>query len=111
MEILFGCLLGDAHIGVHGGKVYITFEQTLKHKDYVMHIYDLLSDVEGIELSDIKYYKRTDSRYNSINESISFKIHGSELLCPLADIFLSKDHKKIMPLDIERYLSPIALAY
>jgi len=50
--MLFGCLLGDAHIGVHGtGKVYITFEQTINHKDYVMHIYDVLSGVDGIELS------------------------------------------------------------
>lgn len=110
LELLFGCLLGDAHIGVHGGKIYITFEQTLKRKDYVMHIYDVLSGVTGIELSDIKYYKRTDSRYNSTNESIYFKIYGSELLASLADIFLS-NRKKILPLDSEKYLSPIALAY
>ena len=52
LEMLFGCLLGDALIGIRGGKVYITFEQTLKHKDYVMHIYDLLSGVDGLELSN-----------------------------------------------------------
>jgi hypothetical protein len=109
-EMLFGCLLGDAHIGIHGDKVYVTFEQTLKRKDYVMYIYDLLSGVDGIELSEIKYYKRTDSRYNSINESIYFKIHGSELLSPLADIFLL-DNKKVAPIDIEKYLSPIAFAH
>ena len=51
--------------------------------------------------------KRTDIRHDSINESIYFKIHGPELLSPLADIFLS-DHKKILPLDIEKYLSPEA---
>jgi hypothetical protein len=51
-DMLFGCLLGDAHIGVYGtDKVYITFEQTIKHKDYVLHIYDVLSGVDGIELS------------------------------------------------------------
>jgi hypothetical protein len=28
-EMLFGCLLGDAHVGVQGkDKVYITFEQS-----------------------------------------------------------------------------------
>jgi len=87
--MLFGCLLGDAHIGVQGnGKVYITFEQAIKHKDYVMYIYDVLKGIDGIELSEIKYYKRTDSRYNSINESIYFKMYGTELLCPLAAIAL-----------------------
>jgi hypothetical protein len=104
-EMLFGCLLGDAHIGVQGnGKVYITFEQAIKHKDYVMYIYDVLKGIDGIELSEIKYYKRTDSRYNSINESIYFKMYGTELLCPLAAIFLS-NNKKIMPLDTAKHLS------
>jgi hypothetical protein len=55
------------------------------------------------------YYKRTDSRHNSVNESIYLKIQGSELLSPLADIFLS-GKTKIMPLDFAKYLSPIALA-
>src|SRR3978361_807397 len=104
-EMLFGCLLGDAHVGVQGkDKVYITFEQSINHRDYVMHIYDVLKGIDGIEISEIKYYKRTDSRYNSTNESIYFKIHGSELLSPLASIFLS-NKKKVMPLDIARYLS------
>lgn len=85
IEMLFGCLLGDAHIGVQGkDKVYMTFEQSIKHKDYIMHIYAVLSGIDGLELSEIKYYKRTDSRYNSTNESIYFKIYGSELLYPLA---------------------------
>jgi hypothetical protein len=55
------------------------------------------------------YYKRTDYRHNSVNESIYLKIQGSELLSPFADIFLS-GKTKIMPLDFAKYLSPIALA-
>lgn len=42
-NMLIGCLLGDAHIGVSGGdKAFITFEQTTKHKDYIMFIYQTL---------------------------------------------------------------------
>lgn len=110
-ETLFGCLLGDAHIGIHGGKVFMTFEQSLKHKDYVMYLHTLLSGVDGIEVSEIKYYKRTDARHNSINESIYFKIYGSDILALLADIFLSESKKKILPLGVAKYLSPVALAY
>lgn len=110
-EMLFGCLLGDAHIGVQSkDKVFMTFEQSIKHKDYVMHLYEVLSGIDGIELSEIKYYKRTDSRHNSLNESIYFKAHGSELLSPLMALFLV-EKKKVMPLELAKYLSPVALAY
>lgn len=110
-ETLLGCLLGDAHIGIHGGKVYMTFEQSLKHKEYIMSIHDLLKGIVGLEVSDIKYYKRKDSRHNSVNESIYFKVYGSELLAPLAAIFLSDSEKKVLPPSVEEHLSPIALAY
>lgn len=111
-EMLLGCLLGDAHIEKSGkDKAYITFEQTIKHKDYVMHLNDVLSGVDGIELYDIKYYKRIDSRHNSVNESIYLKTQASELLTPLGSMFLSDNGKKILPAEIEKYLSPIALAY
>jgi len=36
---------GDAHIGKSGGnKGFITFEQTAKHKDYIMDIYRTLNE-------------------------------------------------------------------
>ena len=72
-NILIGCLLGDAHVGKCGDdKAFITFEQTIKHKDYIIFIYQNLKD-KGINLHDIKYYTRKDSRYNNINNSIYFK--------------------------------------
>lgn len=110
LGMLIGCLLGDAHIGISGGnKAFITFEQTTKHEGYVKHIYQTLQNA-GIGLHDIKYYSRKDSRYNSVTGSIYFKTHNSELLFPLASMFLSNGNK-ILPLNIEQYLSPIALAY
>jgi hypothetical protein len=55
-DMLIGCLLGDAHIGVSGGdKAFITFEQTTKHEDYIMFIYQTLKNA-GVGLHDIKYY-------------------------------------------------------
>ena len=55
-NILIGCLLGDAHIGKCGDdKAFITFEQTIKHKDYMIFLYKNLKD-NGINLYDIKYY-------------------------------------------------------
>jgi len=109
--MLIGCLLGDAHIGKFSNdKAFITFEQTVKHKDYIMHIYQKLKD-NGINLYDIKYYNRKDYRYNNINNSIYFKTYNLELLKPLANMFLSENNNKIVPLDIESHLNPITLAY
>lgn len=110
-DMLIGCILGDAHIGKVGdNKGFITFEQTIKHKDYVIDIYEKLKN-SGIELQDIKYYSRKDSRYNSLNSSIYFKTFNSELLYPFVEMFLSSTNIKILPLDIQRYLNPITLAY
>ena len=110
-DMLIGCILGDAHIGrVGDGKAFITFEQTIKHKEYVLDIYDKLNK-SGLKLHDIKYYSRKDSRYNSSNSSIYFKTHNSELLYPFVNMFLSDNNVKILPLDIEKYLNPITLAY
>ncbi len=75
-----------------------------------MDIYRTLNEA-GVALHDIKYYSRKDSRYNSVNNSIYFKTHNSELFFPLADMFLSDSNKKILPLDIERFLNPKTLAF
>jgi LAGLIDADG DNA endonuclease family len=110
-DMLIGCILGDAHIGKVGNdKGFITFEQTIKHKDYVIDIYNKL-DKSGVSLYELKYYSRKDYRYNSLNCSIYFKTSNSELLYPLVNMFLSSTNIKILPLDIEKYLNPITLAY
>jgi len=109
-DMLVGCILGDAHVGKVGDKGFITFEQTIKHEDYVIDIYDKLKKSE-IGLYDIKYYYRKDTRYNSLNSSIYFKTHNSELLYPYVNLFLSENNTKILPLDIEKHLNPISIAH
>ena len=109
-DMLIGCLLGDAHVGRSGDKSYITFEQTIKHENYIKNIYDSLKK-DNIDLYNIKYYTRNDLRHASINKSVYFKTHNLELFNPIADMFLSVDNKKILPIDIEYYLNPIGLAF
>lgn len=63
-NLLVGCLLGDAHIrrNKDGSKSYITFEQTINHKDYVLSLYQILSE-SGLKLKEIKYYTRDKILY------------------------------------------------
>lgn len=60
-QILVGLLLGDAQekiiffsLARSGDKCFITFEQTIKHKDYVLHLYDLL--VEAREKKNLFFF-------------------------------------------------------
>lgn len=110
-DMLVGCILGDAHVAkVENNKGFITFEQSIKHKDYIIYIYDKLKK-SGMDLYDIKYYTRKDSRYGSINSSIYFKTHSLESLYPYVNMFLSNENKKILPLNIKEDLNPITLAH
>lgn len=104
-----GLLLGDGHIGKSGNKSFITMEQTVKHKDYVIYLYDLLLS-NGILLYPLKFYSRWDKRYSSINESIYFKSHNMECLNLLATMFML-DATKTVPKNIADWLTPISLAH
>ena len=109
IELLVGLLLSDGHIGRSENKSFITMEQGIKHKDYVIYLHNLLTSM-GMPLKNLKYYSRSDKRYNSINESIYFKSHNMESLNMLADMFLV-DGIKVIPSNISNWLTPISLAH
>lgn len=109
-DMLIGCLLGDAHIGiVESNKCFITFEQTIKHSSYISHIYEILKNF-NIAVQDIKHYSIKDLIYNSLNKSVYLKTYNLESLYPFAEMFLL-NNKKIVPLNISECLTPKALAY
>jgi hypothetical protein len=44
-EILIGTLLGDAHIrATKTNTAYITFEQSIKHKDYIQSLFEIMNE-------------------------------------------------------------------
>lgn len=104
-----GLLLSDAHINRSNEKAYFTIEQTAKHSNYVFYLYNLLK-AEGLLLHPIKYYSRSDVRYNSVTSSIYFKSYNLENLKYLADMFIFNG-KKIIPINIKDHLTPISLAH
>lgn len=110
-NMLVGCLLGDAHIRrTKEGKAYITFEQTVKHKSYLLSIHNILSG-SPVSVNSPKTYNREDKRHSSVNSSIYFRTESTNLLNYLADLFLSSDNKKIILDKLEEYLDIVALAY
>ena len=45
-EIIFGVILGDAHFETQNNKITyrVKFEQSLKHKPYIDHLYEIFKD-------------------------------------------------------------------
>ena len=110
-ELLIGAILGDAHIGRTGlNKGFISFEQSIKKMEYLNYLYGL-SKEEGITMEEPKTYSRNDLRYGKTNESLYFRTKSIEELRPLADMFLDKDGKKIIPSNIGEVLTPRGLAF
>jgi hypothetical protein len=110
-NILIGCLLGNAQIVKCGDdKAFITFKHSIEHKDYITFIHQTLKD-NGINSYDIEYYTIKHSRPNSIKNFIYFKTYNLESLKPFANMFLTENNNKIVPLDIESHLNPTSLTY
>lgn len=111
-DMLIGVLLGDAHIGRTGiDKAYITFEQSKKKIEYITYLHKLTRE-SGFDLEELKTYTRKDVRYsNRINESLYFRTNSLEELKPFADLFLNIEGKKIIPTNIDDYLTPRSLAF
>jgi len=110
-DMLIGNLLGDSHIKRVGlSKAYITFEQSLKKKEYLEYLYNLINN-ENLAFSEPKIYTRKDKRYESINSSLYFRTKSIEEFKFLSDIFLSKTGTKIIPADIAIHLNYRSLAF
>ena len=110
-EMLIGTILGDAHLGRTGlNRAFLTFEQSSKKSDYLNHIYNIINQ-EDLALEEPRSYSREDSRYNITNQSLYFRTKSLEELKPFADMFLDKDNKKTIPVNIADYLTPRSLAF
>jgi hypothetical protein len=112
-DMLVGLILGDAHLGRTGlDKAFISFEQSKSKVNYISYLQNLILE-GGLPLLDdsIKEYSREDSRYKSQTNSLYFRTQSLEILRPLADQFLDKSDKKMIPSNIIELLTPRSLAF
>lgn len=110
-EMLVGVILGDAYLGRTGiDRAFITFEQSKKKVEYLKFLHKF-AQAQGIVSEEPRTYIRSDQRYNIINESLYFRTKSLEELKPLADIFLDREGKKIIPSNISELLTTGSLAF
>ena len=116
-EVLFGVILGDAHLETQNNRITyrVKFEQSIKHKAYIEHLYDIFKDYvkTSPQLKVVKYATQdpnnkfllgketTNIRFATVSSS-TFTFFGKQFY---------KENKKIIPKLIHRWLTPRALAY
>jgi hypothetical protein len=111
-EVLNGILLGDAHLETqNSGKTYrLKIEQSVKHKEYVLHLYDLFKDWVLTEPAERKVNSANSSslniRFSTISHA-SLRFYAHQFYCNEKN----SGQKKCVPKLIHRWLTPRTLAY
>nr|YP_010130213.1 LAGLIDADG endonuclease [Clavaria fumosa]QPZ51115.1 LAGLIDADG endonuclease [Clavaria fumosa] len=107
-EILIGLFLGDLCAQRRSTNTNLHFEQGFKHKDYILHLFDLFKNYCR---SKPKISERPlDKRTNKIYTRVQFATLSLPCFNELYLLFYSSG-KKIIPLNIKELLTPIGLAY
>lgn len=115
-QVLFGVVLGDAHLETqNNGKTYrVKFEQSIKHKAYIEHLYSIFKDYvkTSPQLKTVKYKKAYFgvSKSGKETKNILFATYYSSTFSFFGKQFY-KNNKKVVPKLIHRWLTPRALAY
>lgn len=106
-EVLVGVLLGDAHLETkNGGQSYrIKFEQSIKHKPYLDHLYMVFDG--WVRTPPKEKLKRIETRENW---NVWFQTLSHPSLRFYGQQFYNMNCKRVPPL-INRLLTPRALAY
>jgi hypothetical protein len=113
IEILIGCLLGDAclerRLVTHNAR--LRFDQTFpEHASYLMYLYSMFYYLTGSKGPSVNI-RKPDPRTNKIYSSISFKTLLLPCLNFYHDLFYDPLLGKIIPSNIEDYLTPRSLAF
>ena len=107
-EILFGVILGDAHLETQDNRITyrVKFQQSLKHSPYIDHLYEIFKDYV---VTPPEHCIITDKDGNA-STTVTFVTVSSSMFTFFGKQFY-KNNKKVVPKLIHRWLTPRALAY
>ena len=110
MQILIGHLLGDGCLEICGnsGKARLKIEQSIKQREFVEWLYGVFKDFTKT-LPKEKNYLSSNSKGYFRKNSIYFSTLSFKLFYEFHKMFYL-NHKKIIPTEIENFLTPLSLA-
>lgn len=110
ISVLVGLLLGDGYASNRSGEgVRFSIKQSIVHKEYLFSLYDFFLSRGYCSNLEPRKYQRTIKGINKIYYGFEFNTFTFRSLFWLYDSFY-KNGKKIVPLIIEDYFTPLTLA-
>lgn len=110
LSIIYGSLLGDCHgeKRKNGTGTRFSFYQEGSHEDYLLYLHKLISNL-GYCNSNIPKIQTRLGNKGKLRKIIRFSTWTYDIFNPIYDKwYINK--KKILPNDIDIYLTPLALA-
>ena len=111
-EVIIGSMLGDltAERKSIKNNTRLQFKQSIKNKDYIIHLYDLFKEFCGsspIEMS------KFDSRPNKqkVYKAMKFQTYSLACFNKFREMFYNSEGVKIVPHNLEELLTARGLAY
>jgi ubiquinol-cytochrome c reductase cytochrome b subunit len=110
LSIFYGSLLGDSHAErrVNGNGTRFSFSQESKNEEYLLWLFNLISKL-GYCNPNIPKIQRRLGEKGKIRHIIRFHTYTYQSLNWLHEAWYTNNIKQV-PLDIHKYLSPLALA-
>lgn len=110
INVFYGCLLGDAHAErrLQGHGTRVTFYQEANHKEYLLWLHKLISDL-GYTSPTVPEIETRLVKGGKIRQVLRFRTYTYSNLNFLHDKWY-KNQMKCVPQDISHYLTPLALA-
>jgi len=103
-------LLGDSYAENRTGEgVRFCFRQSIEHKEYLFGLYSFFQERGYCTNNKPRVYNRRIKGYNKIYSGYEFNTYTFRSFVWIHKAFYNSG-KKIIPLNIEQYLTPLALA-
>jgi hypothetical protein len=111
LSVIIGSVLGDAYVSNRSGEgVRIYYRQSIIHKEYLLWLYSYFYNRGYTSNLQPRQYSRTiKSKEGKLYYGYEFNTFTFRSLGWIHKIFY-KNGKKVIPLNISEYLTPLALA-
>jgi len=110
LSVIIGSLLGDAYANKRSGEgVRLCYRQSIRHKEYLFWLYNFYYNRGYTSNLQPRQYTRTIKNKEKLYYGYEFNTFTFNSFNWIHKMFYNKG-KKIMPLNIYEYLTPLALA-
>jgi hypothetical protein len=110
ISVIFGLLLGDGYAGNRSGEgVRIAIRQSIIHKEYLFYLYNFFFTKGYCSNLEPRQYTRTLKGIEKVYYGYEFNTFTFRSFYWIYESFY-KNGRKVMPLNLELYFTPLSLA-